>query len=84
MEKIPWWKSNTLRALLIAALAQVIAFAGLADEVGSEKVAQLVDAALDLVSLAATLYAAYARARLPTPPVSDAAIAKAATVSQKE
>lgn len=74
MDKIPWYKSNTLRGLLVAAITLIAQKAGIADAVGDADAAKLVDLALGLVEGAAMAYAAYARVRHPTPPVSNAAV----------
>lgn len=70
MNPIPWYKSNTLRGLVIAALAQLTQMLGITETTTSEDITGAVDKLLDVVSLAATAYAAWARTRQPTPPVT--------------
>lgn len=72
MESIPWYKSNVLRALLVAAIAQVLVFSGAAEDMAPAESARMVDAALQLVELVAIAWAAYARTRMPTPPIGKA------------
>lgn len=84
MEKIPWYKSNTLRALGVAALMQVLAVAGLADQFDADTVGKYVDGGLDLIAFLATVYAAWARARQPTPPVTDIAVARTVERANKQ
>jgi predicted metal-dependent HD superfamily phosphohydrolase len=76
MEKMPWYKSNTLRGLLVAAITLIAQKAGIADAVGDADAAKLVDLGLGLVESLALAYAAYARVTQPTPPVSETAIAR--------
>lgn len=76
MDKMPWYKSNTLRGLLVAAITLVAQKLGIAEAVGDADAAKLVDLALGLVEASAMAYAAYARIAQPTPPVSETAIAK--------
>ncbi len=76
MDKMPWYKSNTLRGLLVAAITLIAQKAGIADAFGDADAAKLVDLALGFVEAGAMAYAAYARVSQPTPPVSNAAIAK--------
>lgn len=83
MDKIPWYKSNTIRALIIAGVAQLVVFFKLTDALPTEAITANVDKILDLASVLATAWAAYARARQPTPPLSDAAVAKTAALAAK-
>lgn len=76
MEKMPWYKSNTLRGLVVAAVTLIAQKLGIAETVGDADAAKLVDLALGLVETIALAYAAYARVTQPTPPVSEAAVAK--------
>ena len=78
MNPIPWYKSNTLRGLLVAVLAQLVAIFHVSDAVTSDAIAANVDKFLDIISLIATAYAAYARSRQPTPPLTQAAADKTA------
>lgn len=76
MDKMPWYKSNTLRGLLVAAISLIAQQLGIADAVGDADAAKLVDLGLGLVEAGAMAFAAYHRVANPTPPVSNAAIAK--------
>lgn len=77
MDKMPWYKSNTLRGLLVAGIALIAQKLGIADTVGDADAGKIVDLALGFVESIALGYAAYARVSQPTPPVSDVAIARA-------
>lgn len=77
METIPWYKSTTLRALIIAALAQVVVFFGLSDTVTSDQIAANVDKVLDVISLLATAWVAHARINRANPPITEKSAAKA-------
>jgi hypothetical protein len=84
MDKLPWWKSNTLRGLLIAGIALIAQKLGIADTVGDPQASQLVDLALALVESVALGYAAYVRVAQPTPPLSDVAVIRTEARLQKE
>lgn len=71
MQTIPWYQSNTLRGLLVAVVAFALNLAGL--DAQFPDAGQYVDKALDLVTLSAMVFAAWARTRQPTPPISQAA-----------
>ena len=62
MEKMPWYKSNTLRGLVVAAVTLIAQKLGIAETVGDADAAKLVDLALGFVEACALAYAAYARA----------------------
>src|SRR5215471_17415505 len=70
MEPIPWYKSNVLRALLVGIVAFVLKKAGLADQFPNAD--GYVNDALDLVQLIAGFWAAWARMRQPSPPITVA------------
>jgi hypothetical protein len=74
MEKIPWYKSNSLRGLLLAGLAFVAQTLGLDDTVNDKFIADLVNNFFSLAEAVGIIWATYARVRLPTPPVSTAAV----------
>ena len=84
MEKMPWYKSNTLRGLLVAAITLIAQKLGIADTVADADAAKLVDLALGLVEGVAIAYAAHARVTQPTPPVSNAALAKSQALANGE
>lgn len=67
---IPWYKSNTLRALLVALIAQVLVWFGVADLLPAEQLEQFVDMGLKVTEVVAILAAGITRARQPTPPVT--------------
>lgn len=69
MDSIPWYKSNVLRALIMGGVAFGLKKAGLASEM-PDAAASITDTALDAVQVAAGLWAAYARVKQPTPPVT--------------
>jgi hypothetical protein len=73
MQTIPWYQSRTLIGLLVAIFAQLAVTTGLTEILTTTTIEATVDKAMDIVAIAASAYAAWARARLPTPPVSDAA-----------
>ena len=76
MNTIPWYKSNTLRALVIALLVQVVTWIGLTDNVSNEEVAENVDRVLAVIEFLALAWAAWARLKQPTPPITEAAAQK--------
>lgn len=70
---IPWWDAGTMRALLVAAVGLIGVIAGLfgVDEaLFSEKAGKVVDALSTLIAVGGVVWAGYARARKPTPPVT--------------
>jgi hypothetical protein len=68
MNAIPWYKSNTLRGLLVAVLAFLLQHLGLGDQFADAGV--YVDYFLTGVEGLALAYSAWARSRQPTPPVT--------------
>jgi hypothetical protein len=74
VEKIPWYASHTLRALLVAFVSQVIIWLGITDVLPTENAALLVDGVLQVVAIVATGWAGYARAAKPTPPITNVAL----------
>lgn len=70
MTSIPWYKANTLRALLIAGITQALTLTGAADALPDADIAQTVDGLLKLIETGALIWAFYARAKQPTPPVT--------------
>jgi hypothetical protein len=75
---MPWGRSQTIRALIVAALAQLLGSTTVGQLVGVEHLPLVIDKALEAIALAATGYAAWARARKPTPPITQAAAARTA------
>jgi hypothetical protein len=69
-DTIPWYKSATLRMLLISFVSQLLVWLGVTDSLPEGSVAVAVDAALQVIAIASVAWAAWARARKPTPPVT--------------
>jgi hypothetical protein len=80
VDKIKWYESTTLRALLLAFVSQVIVWSGLSETLPEGTAVLAVDAALQLLAIAATAYAAWARANHANPPITNAAAAKTETM----
>lgn len=76
MEKIEWYQSTTLRALLVAFVSQVIVWSGIAEQLPEGAAVLAVDALLQVIAIAATAYAAWARAARANPPVTETAVRK--------
>lgn len=76
MEKIEWYQSTTLRALLVAFVSQVVVWTGISESLPEGGAVLAVDAFLQVIAIVATGYAAWARARRANPPVTDAAVRK--------
>jgi len=71
MQAIPFYKSNTIRALVLAVVAQVLILMGVADATTVDAQAgELVEAGFQLVQLVAITWAMYARTFMPTPPIN--------------
>lgn len=70
MQAIPFYKSNTIRALVLAIVAQALILLGVADATTVDAQAgELVEAGFELVQLVAVIWAMYARAAMKTPPI---------------
>jgi hypothetical protein len=67
---VVWYKSNTLRALAVAAIAQVLYMTGAATDAAPAQAEELVQSGLAFIELVALAWAAYARTAMPTPPVT--------------
>lgn len=76
MEQIKWYQSTTLRALLVALASQVIVWTGVAEQLPDGAATLAVDALLQVIAIAATAYAAWARANRANPPITDTAVRK--------
>jgi len=71
MQAIPFYKSNTIRALVLAVVAQVLILMGVADATTVDAQAgELVEAGFQLVQLVAITWGMYARTFMPTPPIN--------------
>lgn len=84
MEQIPWYRSNTLRGLLVAATVLIAQKLGIADKVGDADAAKLVDLVMSFAEMGAMAYAAWWRVHHPSPPVTTASAAKVAARVLKE
>jgi hypothetical protein len=84
MDKMPWYKSNVLRGLLVAGLVFIAQKVGIASAFGDADAAKLVDLGLGFVEGVGMAFAAYHRVASPTPPVSDAAVLKTKVLSPGE
>ena len=67
---IPWYKSNVLRWLLVAAVTHILNKLGAADQIPAADIASFVEGLLELAEPFALAGAAYARAKLANPPVT--------------
>lgn len=87
LSKIAMLDSAVIRALLLAVtglIGLILSFFGVSEALFSEKAVRLVDALLLVLTTGATLYAAYARATKPTPPITDEAVAKTIQMVHKQ
>lgn len=58
----PWWESNTMRALVASAIAQLLAMLDIPGDVG-----QIVDAIFTLAALGSLILAAFGRMKAVQP-----------------
>lgn len=65
-----WYRSNTMRALLVGMLAFGLDRIGLPDGLSQETARQLVELLLGAAQGGALLFGMYARSRQPTPPLT--------------
>jgi hypothetical protein len=89
----PFYRSNTVRALLVAFVAWALTAAGVAEEASSAEAQKLVNLFLELVQGVALAWGVYARTRQPTPALTltkakadernEAAIAEAAEINKE-
>jgi hypothetical protein len=70
IQSIPWYRSNTMRALLVGAIAFTLDRVGLPDTLSQGTAQQIVDLLLGVTQGGAMLFGMYARARQPTPPLA--------------
>jgi hypothetical protein len=70
MNPIAWYRSNTMRALLVGAVAFALDRVGLPEALSHGTAQQLVDLILGATQGGALLFGMYARSRLPTPPLT--------------
>jgi hypothetical protein len=78
VDKIKWYESTTLRALLVAFVSQVIVWTGVAEQLPDGAATLAVDALLQVIAIAATAYAAWARANRANPPITERAMVRQA------
>jgi hypothetical protein len=87
MNQIWWLDSQIMRALLVAAagvIGVVLSFFGVDEALFTERAARLIDALSLLLTAGGVAWAAYARAKLPTPPISDKAVQRTVEREQQE
>lgn len=65
-----WYRSNTMRALLVGLIAFGLDKVGLPDGVSQETARQLVELLLGATQGGALLWGLYARSKQPTPPLA--------------
>ena len=70
MNPIVWYRSNTMRALLVGAVAFALDRIGLPEALSQGTAQQLVDLILGATQGGALLFGMYARSRQPTPPLT--------------
>lgn len=69
---IPWYDATTIRALLVAVVGLIGQFAsllGISETVFNEHAGKIVDSISTILILGGVVWAAYSRARQPTPPI---------------
>lgn len=67
---IPWYESRVLRALIVSGVSQIVALLQVRGVINfAPDVDFWVELFFQIVAIVAAAYAAYARARAPTPPV---------------
>jgi hypothetical protein len=84
VDKIKWYESTTLRALLVAFVSQVIVWTGVAEQLPDGAATLAVDALLQVIAIAATAYAAWARANRANPPITERALVRQAEAMTDE
>lgn len=85
MKSIPLLDSQVIRAALLALvglLGLILSFFGVSEAAFGEHATRLVDALLLVITTGSVLWAGYARATKPTPPLTNTAAAK--TVLREE
>ena len=63
----PWYRSNTIYALAVSALAHLLVLLGAAETMAQEQAATFVTAAVPIIGIAADAYGAWARKRAQGP-----------------
>lgn len=79
MKTIPLLDSQVIRAVLLALaglIGLILSFFGVNEEAFGAQASRLIEAALLLLTTGSALWAAWARAMLPTPPITDTAVVK--------
>lgn len=82
MSTIPWYRSRTIQGLIVSALAQVLTRIGGGESISAEDVALNLERLLDLISFLTSFaglgWAAWNRARNPSPPITQMAAKRSA------
>jgi len=78
VQTIPWYRSQILQGILVAAVAQGLAHSGLAKVITPDQGVAVVNYILEALSAAAAAYAARARVVGPVHPISGTKTAQAA------
>jgi hypothetical protein len=74
MSPIHWRESRTIQGIVIAAVAQLLTWLGLHDSISTDDITINVGRLLDLISFAGMAWAAWNRARNPSPPLTQTAV----------
>lgn len=69
-QSIAWYRSNTMRALLVGVIAFGLDKLGLPGALSQEAAQQIVEVLLGATQGGAMLWGLYARSRQPTPPLT--------------
>lgn len=65
-----WYRSNTMRALLVGTIAFALDKVGLPDAISQGAAQQIVELLLGVTQGGALMWGMYARSRQPTPPLT--------------
>lgn len=87
MNQIGLLDSQVIRAALLALVSLIgliLSFFGVSEELFGANATKLVDAALLVITTGSVLWAAWARATKPTPPITDGAVVKTDALVNKQ
>jgi hypothetical protein len=87
MNPIAWLESGVLKGLLVAGaglVGVILSFFGVDEALFNKDAARLIDALSTLLAAAGVVYAAYARATKPNPPITEGAANKQAVRIEEE
>lgn len=87
LQKIALMDAAVIRGLLVAVvglLGLVLSFFGVDENLFSDKAERVVDALMLVLTAGGLFWAGWARVSLPTPPVSDKAVAKTVALMHKQ